>query len=258
MAPSELGERRDPWPSPQPAWRDPPWRLSGRAVTAWFDAPWAVVERAMSPDLLPAPASSVRTRLRFYDLGFEALGPARGQPLAPSEGRFLEGAVGFPARGGGTEGESSLFLWTDSETYLMWAREAFGWPVALATIELTGDLWSDGELAGATGGGFLRDGWGTAEVGDVRVTAPAATGTPSGSWLTPRRVLHRAGMDGDTRELLVVRPVVRDAGRRWSATGRVSFDFREPHPLHLLRELDAQVEVADGFELVVGEDVELL
>jgi hypothetical protein len=258
MAASELVQRRDPWPSVQPAWYDPPWALRGRAATAWFDAPWAVVELAMSPDLLPGPAPSVRTRLRFYDLAFEALGPARGQPLAPREGRFLEGAVGFPARGGGAEGESSLFLWTESDTYLMWAREAFGWPVGLAEIALGGSLWTGAALEGASGNAHLRDRWGSAALLDVRVTARAQEGTPSGSWLTPRRVLHRAGLDGETRELLVVRPVVREPGERYTATGRVRFDFREPHPLHLLGELEAQVEVADGFEIVVGADVEVL
>jgi hypothetical protein len=232
--------------------------LRGRVATAWFQAPWAVLAQAMSPDLLPEPASFVRTRLRFYRLTFEALGPAHGQQLAPKEGTFLEGAVGFPARARGIEGESSLFLWTDSDTYLMWAREAFGWPVALADIELDGGLWTTVDLDGETGQARLTDRCGSAALLDVRVVGQADAGTPSGSWLTPRRALHRAGLGGESRELLVVRPVVRKSGDRYRASGRVRFDFEDPHPLSMIGELEADVEVADGIELVVGEDVEVL
>jgi len=226
-------------------------------VTAWFEAPWAVIERAMSPDLLPEATPFVRTRLRFYDLAFEALGEAH-QPLAPPEGRFREGAVGFPARWGSVDGESSLFLWTDSETYLMWAREGFGWPVLLAEVELEGELWGGVISEGASGEARLRDDWGSAALVDVRVLGRAPSGAPGGAWLTPRRVLHRGGLDGETREVLVVRPVVRAAGERHLARGRVRFDFPEPHPLGLLGELEAEVEVADGFALVVGADVEVV
>src|SRR5579859_4015169 len=108
---------RDPWPSLQPDWIDPPWLMKGRAVTAWFDAPWELVEGAMSPDLLPPPTPTVRGRLRFYDLEFTAAEPDPSRPTSATHGRIREGAVAFAARvdDAELEGEVSLFLWTDSE-----------------------------------------------------------------------------------------------------------------------------------------------
>lgn len=249
---------RDPWPSPEPAWYDPPWLMRGRSATAWFQAPWEVVEQVMSPDLLPEAAPTVRARLRFYDLEFEAVGGASGQPLIPRIGRFKEGVVAFAARGGGLEGEVSLFLWSDSETYLMWGREVFGWPVRPAEVDLNGSLWTNSDLDDATGDCRLRDHSGEAAVRDVKITGRASAGTPSGHWLTPRRVLHGAGKDGETRELLVVHPVVNKPGEQFAASGTVGFDFPEPHPLHLLDEIDADVEVADGFELSIGAKVDVV
>jgi hypothetical protein len=256
MAGSEV-QRRHPWPSAQPAWQDPPWRLTGRVLTAWFEVPFAVLEGAMSPDLLPQRTPTARIRLRFYDLAFEALGANDGQRLAPREGRFREAVIGFPARFGGLAGESSLFMWTDSDTYLMWAREGFGWPALRGEIELEGGFWSAAELEGSTATARLREPWGAASLLDVEVGARAEVGTPSGVWLTPRRTLRHDG-SGDDRQLLAVRPVVREAGTRYTATGRVDFDFREPHPLAALRAAEAEVEAADGFELLVGADVEVL
>ena len=250
-------EWRDPWPSPELPWCDPPWLMRGRAATAWFEVPWEVAAASLSPDLLPEQSAKVRARLRFYDLAFTAPDAAEG-PLVPREGRFREGVVAFAARGGGLEGEVSLFLWTESETYLMWGREAFGWPVRLADVNLEGSLWKDDQLLGASGSARLRDGWGSASLLDVEVTEPATSGTPSGYWLTPRRVLHAAGCDGETRELLVVRPATNDPGTGYSGSGRVRFDFPAAHPLHSLGEFDARVEVADGFELLIGGDVEVL
>ena len=148
-------DRRHPWPSPHPAWQDPPWLLAGRVVTAWFLAPWGVAEAVMSPDLLPERAEQIRVRLRFYELTFIALGNNPGQSLAPKEGRFREAVVGFPARFKERNGELSLFMWTDSDTYLMWAREAFGWPLLKGAIALTGDIWTSENLEGATGGGVV-------------------------------------------------------------------------------------------------------
>jgi hypothetical protein len=232
--------------------------MRGRAVTAWFQAPWKVVAGAMSPDLLPEAAPLVRARLRYYDLGFEAVGGASGHCVSPRSGRFQEGVVAFTARGAGLDGEVSVFLWTDSETYMLWGREVFGWPVRLAELDLSGPLWTSSTLDGAVGECRLADQWGTAALRDVRVTGPAPTGTPSGRWLTPRRVIHGAGRQGETRELLVVRPVVNKPGVRYAATGKVSFSFAAPHPLHLLNEMDAEVEVADGFELLIGADTDVV
>ncbi len=249
---------RDPWPSPEAAWLDPPWLMSGRAVTAWFPAPWDVVEKALSPDLLPEPAPFLRSRLRFYDLRFQARGSAPVHAPPPRDGRFREAVVAFPARFDELDGEVSVFLWTDSDAYMTWGREAFGWPVTLAQVALSGPLWSSVELLGLSGECRVEPGSGVAAVTEISVTGVSSSSPPSGHWLTPRRLLHAAGNEGETRELLVVRPAVKAPGKRYSATGRVRFDFPSPHLLHALAAADAEVEVADGFELLVGADVEVL
>jgi hypothetical protein len=248
---------RDPWPSLQPDWHDPPWLMSGRAVTAWFDAPWELVERAMSPDLLPEKASTVRGRLRFYDLAFEAINPDPARPIAARTGRIREGAVAFAAEAGGSDGEVSLFLWTDSEEYLIWGREAFGWPIRLADFTFSGPLWESAITSGAKGSSRLSDRWGTAALLDVEVGDEVSVGTPSGSWLTPRRV-YQWGDISETRELIAVRPVVRGAGSTYTATGHTVFEFTAPHPLHGLGEVEAEIHVADGFELLVGSDTTVI
>jgi hypothetical protein len=245
----------DPWPSAQPSWSDPPWLVSGRSVTAWFDILWENLEQVMSRDLLPEPASSVRCRLRFYDLRFRALGQAPGRSAIESEGRFREGVVGFPARYGPVSGETSQFIWSDSELYMLWSREAFGWPVRLGRIELNGNLWTSEDLQGSSGTARVADRWGSASIEDISVGDKSLDPAPSGSWLTPRRTLIRGGAGGETRDLLIVRPTLRQAGNRFSATGRVTFDFPSPHPLRLLQDQPAAIQVADGFELIFAEDV---
>ena len=231
--------------------------MSGRAVTAWFDAPWEVVERALSPDLLPEQAATVRARLRFYDMVFEAAAPNPGRPIAARAGRMREGAVAFAAGAGGADGEVSLFLWTDSEDYLIWGREAFGWPIRLGDFEFSGPLWADAVRRGAQGASHLHDRWGMAALRDVEVGEEVSVGTPRGCWLTPRRV-YRWGDVSEMRELLAVRPVVRETGSSYAATGRALFDFNEPHPLHGLREVEAEIHVADGFQLLVGADTTVI
>ena len=250
---------RDPWPSAQPAWHDPPWVLGGRVVTAWFMAPWEVVERSLSPDMLPEPASEIRTRLRFYELEFEALGRHPGQPLAPTRGRFKEAVVGFPARAGELEGESSMFMWTDSDTYMMWGREAFGWPLLRADVTLSGPVWTTEQLVGSSGGGSVVTPHGSAALLDAVVRDRSPAGLAALCWLTPRRLLTGPTESFDERrELLAVWPTVREEGERFAGEGRVSFDFDETHPLHALGEHDAELDILDGFELVVAERVELL
>jgi Acetoacetate decarboxylase (ADC) len=249
--------RRDPWPSPQPSWQDPPWVMTGRVLTTWFEAPWAVLAASMSPELWPKHTPRIRIRLRFYELRFRTLGRNEGQALAPAEGPFRECAVGFPARARGMDGEASLFLWTESDTYLMWAREAFGWPVARGRIELSGSIWTSSALAGTSGVARLEDAWGSAAIARAEVQERAGQGSPAALWFTPRRVLRRAGLDGDLRELLVVRPTVRAAGARYVGAASVVFDFDASHPLGGLGEAEAELELVDGFELVVGDNVEI-
>jgi hypothetical protein len=227
-------------------------------LTAWFEAPQSVIEAALSPDLLPASEPPHRVRLRFYELEFEAQGANRGQSLAPDRGSFREAAVGFPARAGALDGDMSVFMWADSDTYVMWAREAFGWPLLRGEFELDGDVWTGSELEGASGRARVTDEWGTAAILAAEVEAQAAPVSLAAQWVTPRRILRRAGLDGETRELQVVRPEVTRQGAHYRGEASVSFAFRDPHPLSLLDRLEATLQVVDGFELLVGSDVELV
>ena len=211
----------------------------------------------MSPDLLPAEADAVRARLRFYDLSFSVLRPNEAQPLAPTEGRFRETAVACQARFGAAEGEVSLFLWADSDTYVMWAREAFGWPVLRGRIDLAGTAWTATELTASEGQARLTDSWGSASL-EASVGDRVEGGSPGARWLTPRRVLNRAGLGGEVRELMAVSPTVRAAGARYGGAGRVSFTFDRRHPLAQFPETETELEVVDGFEIVVGDEVDLL
>ncbi len=254
-----MTEMRDPWPTAHPAWHDPPWLLGGRVVTAWFLAPWEVVERSLSPDLLPECASEIRTRLRFYELDFKAVGRHPGQPLAPTEGRFKEAVVGFPARSGELEGEASMFMWSDSHTYVMWAREAFGYPVVLADVTLEGPVWTTDEILGSGGGARVEAAHGTATLLDATVSEPSSVPLTAPCWLTPRRMLSGPpGVVDEQRDLLAVWPTVREQGKRFSGSGRVAFDFADEHPLGLLGEHDAELDILDGFELLVAERIEIL
>ncbi len=250
----------DPWPSVQPAWQDPPWRLSGRVMTAWFEAPWELIEAAVSPALRPPIEPKVRTRLRFYELAFMALGFSAGQSLAPASGTFREAAIGVPTRYQNIRGDTSVFMWADLDTYVMWAREAFGWPLLRAEIELGGDLWSEESVeAGYVGESTVTDAWGTAAIFNTAIAARVGPGPSKGAaWLTPRRILRHGQSGGEIRELQVVRPVVEQPGTRYTGEGQVRFDFKEPHPLALLGTGGADIDVVDGFSLCVGDDVEIL
>jgi hypothetical protein len=52
--------------------------------------------------------------------------------------------------------------------------------------------------------------------------------------------------------LLDVQPVISHAGVTFAGTGRVELRFRPPHPLAGLATAEAEVHVADGFEVIVG------
>lgn len=249
---------RDPWPSGQPYWQDPPWVLEGRVITGWFDAPWALIEASVSPDLRSNPSPTARTRLRFYDLRFQATAPSPRQ-LAPATGSFRESSLGFAAKAHGVEGEISAFLWSDSPVYTMWAREVFGWPVAPATIGLDGAVWADGPFRGGTGSARMADAFGTAELDEITLsTEPTGVGSPGASWLTPRRFLRRGGLDGEDRDVLLVRPQTQVAGQRFRGSAKLRFRFPPEHPLGGIADTGAEIELIDGLVLLVGADVEVL
>jgi hypothetical protein len=103
--------------------------------------------------------------------------------------------------------------------------------VVRGTIELSGPLWNQAP-PGATGRMRVIDGEGGVAATDVRVSGvDKLDDWIRRPWLVPRRILHRGGLGGETRDLLVVRPVVRTPGTRYGAEGRVSFDFPRTHPL---------------------------
>ena len=156
-------------------------------------------------------------------------------------------------------GEISAYLWSDSHVYTMWAREAFGWPVAAATVDLQGTIWAPGAYHGGTGLARMEDAFGSAELSAIQPSAePTGVGSPGAPWLTPRRILRRAGRDPEDREVLLVRPQTREAGARYVGTATAGFNFPDPHPLSGIENSEAEIELIDGIVLVVGADVEVL
>jgi hypothetical protein len=237
------------WPSRFGAWPASPWVITGRQATAWFTVPDAVVARYLHPDLRPPPApQGHQSRLRFYAM------EAHGE-------RFHEAVVSLPARAGDVDGEVTVILWSDSEAYRTWAREAFGWPVLEAGFHYAGALWDDELAIGATGSSRARVREGELA---LRVDEPLAPAAPAAAWmvrrpwLTMRRIVHRGGLGGETREVLHVRPELRRPGTRLAAQGAARFDLAPGDPLTALGEIRCEIEVLDGFELVVGDDVELV
>jgi hypothetical protein len=226
-------------------------------ATAWFNVERARLGGFLSPDLMPrGEDAGVRARIRFYDVRFQ---DARGG-ANPFTGRFREAVVAFASSAGAVDGEVSLFMWTDDDTYMLWGREAFGWPLERAAMTFDGSLWSDGAIGPADLGGTSSARCAGGELG-LRIeqisAAPALTG-PGAVWITPRRVLWRARSEGDTREVLLVRPEILDRGRRYEARGEAWLDFRGEHPLAGLPVGAPTFEVVDGIRLRVGSDVDVL
>ena len=257
---NDLFATAEPWPGAQVVWSDPPWRLRGRVLTAWIDAPWVLLEALLAPPLWPALATTARVRLRFYDLQFESLGPARGTPPSPRTGIFKEVSVVVPASCAGRNGEFSSLLWTDSHVYMAWAREAFGWSIVPGNIELSGGLWTEPDPSGCMGQARLNEPYGTLTFCDLRAAELREAEAPPAAkpnWFIPRRLV-RAGFEGEAREMMVLHPVVESMGMHATVQGRVHCAFEQAHPLGLLSELDAQLELHDAVSLVIGADAAIL
>jgi hypothetical protein len=235
---------------------DPPWLMTGRSLTAWFMVPWQTIEASLSPDLRPAYADSTRIRLRFYDLTYAALSDDRAGVTAPRTGRFREAVFGVPARFGETVGEVSVCMWADGSDYIAWGREVFGWPVLPGSFELEGGFWGGGRAPGTSA--TMNAAAGSVALADVDLSPESSPSSPAGVWLTPRRRLERASLGEDARDVLVVRPEVRRPGRRSSGSCRVVVDLDPAHPFGSLTTVDADLEGADGFEIVVGANVDVL
>ena len=247
-------EYLDPWPSMQPSWPAAPWIMTGTVLTAWFRLPRTALEGLMSPSLIPETAEIGPSRLRFYNVDFHSDDlDARQNP----NGHFREAVIGLPAAYANQAGEISAFMWSDSDTYMLWGREVFGWPILRAPIELDGELWAAnlGPTATARARVELPDGSRAAitidGIGDELPEPTAA------AWFTPRLVPEPSSVS-DRRQLLLVRPTLIDPGQRHEVTGSMELMFREPHPLAGIQPSVERIEVSLGFVLRVGDRVDLL
>jgi len=234
-----------------PGWPDPPWWMRGTTVTAWFIPPEPLAGTVLGP-LHDAGAKRL-ARVRFYDVEFAG----RGRPAGiAGDGRFREAVIAFPARAGDVIGEVSAFMWTDSETYLTWGREVFGWPLRQATFDLAGTAWRGGPGGGTgrvrfDGGGLALDF--SAVPGRDVITVPGA-----GSWISPRRIIPSGPPAPARIEINAVEPRVVTPGARRPVDAEVRLLFPAGHPLHELVPAITCAEVHTGFEIVVGETVRTL
>ena len=246
----------DPWPGPEAPWGDPPWLMSGVSVTAWFETSPDAVASLVSPAFEPLRGQAgVPTRLRFYRIDFE---PRDGDAAFRSHlaGQFLEAVIAFKGWIAGVDGEYSAYMWTDSDRYLAWGRENFGWPLVRGDIDLSGELWQDGEA-------------GTGSM--CRLSVPGLTATltvtgdraddvvspaPGPNWLTPRRILFPGGGEPERRDLLVVRPEVLRPGRLTHRDGHIRLDAAPGSwPASLAPVGAVQVHALEDFRICVGDDV---
>jgi len=245
------------WPSPQPSWCDPPWRMSGRSVTGWFSVSWEQVELLLPEELRPPKTLQVTARLRFYDISYHAAQHANPEPLDSCGGSFREAALALGAAYRGVPGEVSIFMWSDSGNYTNWGREAFGWPVRRGALALSGPMWEPGPIGVPNGSCRVSEVFGSAALfaEGEELTGDDISRSSNQCWLTPRRTLLRAGLDGEQREVLAVSPNVSRPGKRQSTTGHMALDFATSHPLHCLGSQVVEVEIIDDFEIVVGDKV---
>jgi hypothetical protein len=243
--------------SPHIAWCDPPWTITGRSITAWFPIPRAVLEASLPRHLRRADGDDW-ARLRFYDARFEARDADENAHFAPRTGAFREAVVGFPAAVGGLEGDGTMFMWADDEPYTTWGREVYGWPILRGELTLEGSLWDSPLAAGARGSALLTAASGTAAVTDVELGEQIELSTAGGWWITPRRRLERAGLDGERADVVAARPQIVSPGDAYDARGTVRFELASGHPLHGLSPAVDRVVVVDGFELIVGGEVEVV
>jgi hypothetical protein len=252
-ATSDHAQFIDPWPSRQPGCPATPWIMSGSVVTAWFDLPYGELLEQLSPTLMPNAERVGPSRVRFYDIEYRSADPNSPNGLS---GSFREAVVAFPAAYGECVSELSAFMWTDSDVYMQWGREVFGWPILRGSIDLHGSIWAGHPDPPLSGEAIARlpQGEVSIEVGSVVRQLPPP---PPSSWLTPRSVPSPA--DGcDRRELLLVRPRLIDPGNRFEVTGSAALAFPSDHPLAKVKVQDPRIEVSIGISICVGDQVERL
>jgi Acetoacetate decarboxylase (ADC) len=245
---------------------DPPWVLRGSSVTAWFPTSAGMVKRMLSPDLEPVEEhGGVPTRLRFYwvDYGRVDGNPADRDGSAGNwsrAGSFHEAVVAFAVSVGGSRGEVSCFMWTDDESYLLWGREAFGWPLLRADVRTGGTIWDGSQSRKAFDASARADGIELGLSGKI-IGADERAGLSPATWLTPRRTITWGadGKFGQMRELLLVHPQVIRAGQHVACQGDVEFRAPDGHPLASIRPLAEPIlDAALNFEIIVGGQVRSL
>lgn len=235
-----------------PSWPDAPWRMRGTTVTAWFAPPKPLAESLLGP-LCDASPDRV-ARVRFYDVEFAG---AQHPLRTAGYGHFREAVVAFPARSGQLIGEVSAFMWTDSETYLTWGREIFGWPLRSASFDLAGEAWHGGSGEGS--------GRATFEGGRITIefinSAPSRDVMPvpgAGTWITPRVIIPSAPLIRPQIEINAVEPHIIVPGSCRQVKANLQLSFPANHPLHKLTPAITRAELHSGFEIIVGETIHTL
>jgi hypothetical protein len=225
-----------------------------------------MVKRILSPDLEPVEEhGGVPTRLRFYWVDYGRLddNPADRAGSAgnwPRAGSFHEAVVAFAVSVGGRRGEVSCFMWTDDEAYLLWGREAFGWPLLRAEVSTGGTIWAGSQSREAFDASARADGIELALRGKITGAGERAGPGPA-TWLTPRRTITWGtdGTFGERRELLLVNPQVIRAGQHVACRGDVEIGAPDGHPLASIRPLaEPSMAASLNFEIVVGGQVRSL
>ena len=245
---------------------DPPWVLRGSSVTAWFPASPAMVKRILSPDLEPVEEpGGVPARLRFYWVDYGRVDDNPSGQAGPAgkwtrAGSFHEAVVAFAVSVRGRRGEVSCFMWTDDEPYLLWGREAFGWPLLRADVRTSGTIWAGSQSRKKFEASARADGIELGLSGEILGADDRAAVSPA-TWLTPRSTI-RWGTDGSfrqVRELLLVEPQVIRAGQHVACQGQVQIAAPRGHPMALVRPLaEPSMGASLNFEIVVGGRVRSL
>ena len=218
------------WPFLSTPWGNPPWVMQGSMVTSYFSIAVDDLRGEVHPDLLPKTERTI-ARARYYQIVADTeLG----------EVAFNEAVLAFRTSWGSHEGEISYRMWTDSQSYLLWGREVFGWPLELADLPASQDFWRSGGEFAVKNEAF-RGRFEPLSPLDSPLYAP----TPS-VWITPRRRLFMGGGAEEDTVLLVI-PEVLDSGTVTACT--MDFDTSPYWPS--AQPLGSYL--TSGFQLRVGE-----
>jgi len=172
--------------------------------------------------------------------------------------------VAFQVASGVIPSEISVFMWTDSDVYLAWGREAFGWPLVRGTFRLSGALWGAVPERQATPESQMQLGaaasvevaGGSLGLTNVALASAAGPGVAPAEWIVPRRLLLWSPHRHDYREILVVSPRILAPGDRFEGSAELIVELSESSPLHgVIHSQKCEVVAASGFKLLVGADI---